>query len=337
MSDEELIGYLFDLLDPDDRAAVAARLEADPELAARLDRLRADAAPMLSVMEAEREEPPEPPPGLAVRAVAAVARHVVTTEPHPVGADTAEAAVAAFLRDYSGAPRELDFETGTRAKGSAARRQPRPAPPADPPEFRSGARLRADVLVAACIAFVGFGLVLSGVAKARHDSRVAACQNNLRTLYSGLAGYADSDPHGRYPQVGTPALPTAETFTASLSDLGYLPAGYSPVCPVAYTLGFRGPSDQVLGLRRPTEGSESEGELMPIAADYPSGSAAPADGPLSPHGHTMNVLFVGGNVRPTTSPHVGPRGDDIYRNFFGNVAAGATPADAVLGRAGDRP
>jgi prepilin-type processing-associated H-X9-DG protein len=193
------------------------------------------------------------------------------------------------------------------------------------------------VLVAACIAFVGFGLVLSGIAKARHDARVAACQNNLRTLYSGLAGYADSDPHGRYPQIGTRTHPTAETFTASLSDLGYLPAGYTPGCPVAYTLGFRGANDQVLGLRRPSESTESEVELMPIAADYPSGSAAPADGPLSPHGHTMNVLFVGGNVRPTTSPNVGPRGDDIYRNFFGNVAAGASPADAVLGRAGDRP
>jgi prepilin-type processing-associated H-X9-DG protein len=346
MSDEELIGYLFDLLDPGDRAAVAARLEADPELAARLDRLRADAAPMLSVMEAEREEPPEPPPGLAVRAIGAVARHVVATEPRQPGADTAEAAVAAFLRDHADPPRELEFDSGTRAKGSpsAPRHQPRPAPPADGPEFRSGGRLRADLLVAACIAFVGFALVFSGIAKARHDARVVACQNSMRTLYGGLSGYADTDPRGRYPQIGTPAHPTAETFGASLADLGYLPAGYAPGCPAvpdrpayAYTLGFRAADGQLLGLRRPAGEPDVGGELMPIAADYPSGSAAPADGPLSPHGRGMNVLFVGGNVRLTTSPHVGPRGDDIYRNFFGNVAAGATPADAVLGRAGDRP
>jgi prepilin-type processing-associated H-X9-DG protein len=348
MSDEELIGYLFDLLDPGDRAAVAARLEADPELAARLDRLRADAAPMLSVMEAEREESPEPPPGLALRAIEAVARHVVATEPRPAGDDTGEAAVAAFLREHAEPPRELEFDTGTRARGSpsAPRRQPRPAPPPDGPEFRSGGRLRADLLVAASIAFVGLALVVSGVAKARHDARVVACQNSMRTLYDGLSGYADTDPQRRYPQIGTPAHPTAETFAASLSDLGYLPAGYAPGCPAvperpayAYTLGFRGPDGQLLGLRRPTDGSAAEGEgaLMPIAADYPSGSAAPADGPLSPHGRGMNVLFVGGNVRLTTSPHVGPRGDDIYRNFFGNVAAGASPADAVLGRAGDRP
>ena len=58
---------------------------------------------------------------------------------------------------------------------------------------------------------------------------------------------------------------------------------------------------------------------------------------MSPHGRTMNVLFVGGNVRPTTSPHIGPHGDDIYRNVFGYVAAGANRADAVLGRTGDKP
>ncbi len=36
----------------------------------------------------------------------------------------------------------------------------------------------------------------------------------------------------------------------------------------------------------------------------------------------MNLLFVGGNVRPATSPLVGPRGDDIYRNKDGGVRAG---------------
>jgi hypothetical protein len=76
---------------------------------------------------------------------------------------------------------------------------------------------------------------------------------------------------------------------------------------------------------------------MPIAADLPSASAAPLAGPVSPHAACMNVLFVGGNVRTTKSPNVGPRGDDIYRNVYGNVAAGANRADAVLGGAGATP
>jgi|GEM_PF-1225204 len=345
--DEDLIGYLFDLLDSNERAAVAARVNANPEIAARLDQLRAASAPMLAVLEVEREDTPEPPPGLAVRAIAKVAAHIVEHEPRQPESEPAESAVAAFLREYAAeTPTEMEFGSGTRAKQpSTSTRRPAP-PPSDGPEYRSGYRFRADVLVAACIAFVGIGLVLSGVAKARYESRVAACQNSLRTLHSGLAGYADSDPQGRYPQIGTAALPTADTFASSLADLGYLPAAYKPGCPAGdgcpaytYTLGFRGPNDELIGLRRPTDssGQGQENDLMPISADCPSSSAAPGAGPVSPHGRCMNVLFVGGNVRLTTSPNIGPRGDDIYRNVFGQVAAGANQGDAVLGRPGDRP
>jgi prepilin-type processing-associated H-X9-DG protein len=344
MSDEDLIGYLFDLLDPDDRAAVGARAEADPDVAARLEQLRAAVGPVLAVAEQEREESPEPPPGLAVRAVSRVAQYVVEHEPRAKPPEPDESPVAAFLREYAadgaGAV-ELDCESGPRH--AEPRRAP---PPTDGPEYPTGGRLRADLLVAACIAFVALGLVLSGVAKARQRYRLETCQNSLRTLHTGLAGYADGDPQGRYPQVGTPDLPTADAFAASLVDLGYLPAGYKPGCPAAaacptytYTLGFRGANDQVVGLRRPTGTSDpaDENDLMPIAADLPAAAAAPADVPVSPHARYMNVLFVGGNVRLTTSPNVGPRGDDIYRNVFGQVAAGANGADAVLGGPGTRP
>jgi hypothetical protein len=347
MSDEDLIGYLFDLLDPEERAAVAARVEAEPEVAARLDRLRVAAGPMLAVAEAEREEPPEPPPGLSVRAIGAVAHHLVEHEPRPTAGEAAsESVIAAFLREYaSDAPTDLEFGSGTRAKRSQAASEPRMPPPTDGPEYRSGGRIRADLLVAACIAFVGIGLVLSGIAKARHEYRMDRCRESLAKLHRGLAGYADSDPQGRYPQIGTKAHPTADTFATSLADLGFLEPGYKPGCPVApeplaytYTLGFRGPNDALIGLRKPADNScADEFDLMPIAADCPSGTAAPGVGPVSPHNHCMNVLFVGGNVRTTTSPNVGPRGDDIYRNVFGHVAAGANRNDAVLGRPGDKP
>ncbi len=351
MSDEDLIGYVFDLLDPNDRAAVAAHIKADPTVAARLEQLRAAATPLLAVAEAEREDPPEPQPGLAVRTIAAVARHVVEHEPRESVPEPS--AVAAFLREYAEEPPELDLDALTRAKSpeAADNHSPgtgtRPAPPpTDRPEFRGGGRFRADMLVAACIAFVGIGLVLSSVAKARQQNRLAACQNSLRTLHSGLAGYADCDTQGRYPQIGTPALPTADSFAASLVDLGHLPAGYKPACPAGaecptytYTLGFRGPNNELIGLRRPTAASDptEEGDLMPISADLPAASAVPDAGLVSPHGGCMNVLFVGGNVRATTSPNVGPRGDHIYRNVRGDVAAGVNRADAVLGGPGTRP
>jgi hypothetical protein len=76
---------------------------------------------------------------------------------------------------------------------------------------------------------------------------------------------------------------------------------------------------------------------MPISSDLPTASAAPTAGPVSPHAGCMNVLFVGGNVRLTTSPLIGPNGDDIYRNIYNCVGAGGHRTDAVLGRPGDRP
>jgi hypothetical protein len=51
----------------------------------------------------------------------------------------------------------------------------------------------------------------------------------------------------------------------------------------------------------------------------------------------MNVLFIGGNVRVTTSPLIGPNGDDIYRNIFDRVAAGINQSDVVLARPNDKP
>lgn len=357
MSDEDLIGYLFDLLDPDDRARVEARVQSDPEVAARLEHVRASSAPLLAVMEVERAEPPEPPPGLAVRAIAKVAAHVAEHEPREPEPVTSETELAALLSD-SNPDFEIEFGSGTRAKApkpapatTPATAEPAPparkaAPPTDGPEYRSGVRLRADLLVAACIAFVGFGLVMSGVAKARYRSQLAACQNGLRELHGGVSKYADNDPQGRYPQIGTPDYPTADTFTTTLTDRGYLPADYKPGCPATadcpaytYTLGFRSPTGQLTGLRRPDSNANpaDENDLMPIAADLPTASAAPRPGPFSPHAACMNVLFVGGNVRTTTSANVGPRGDDIYRNVYGDVAAGANRSDAVLGGTGAHP
>lgn len=344
VSDEDLIGYLFDLHDPDERAALAARLARDPELAARLDDLRDTVAPLV----AERADEPAPPPGLALRALAAVAGFVVEHEPRPV----APAPDAALARTYGTDP-ATDLEVVAElppgflqqyAPPVAPLAEPRRAPaPPDGPEFR-GRRFRAELLVAACIALVSLGLVASGISKARQRQNEVLCQNGLRTLHTGLASYADADPRGRYPQVGTDALPTADSFSAALADMGYLPAGYKAACPVstdcrayAYSLGFRD-GGEVLGLRRPTA-TETPGEfdLMPIAADMPASGLAPAGFPVSPHAACMNVLFVGGNVRPTTSPLIGPNGDDIYLNLRGAIGAGLTRTDAVLGGPGTRP
>jgi prepilin-type processing-associated H-X9-DG protein len=208
-----------------------------------------------------------------------------------------------------------------------------------------GGRFRPDLIVACGIAFLSVGLIFSAIGKVRARSQLLACQENLHTLYNGLAGYADTHD-GNYPQIGTNE--TADSFAKDLVDAGQVPVGFQAGCPAAgptatpgavsytYSLGFQAPNGALTGLRRPPDAAD-EHDLLPISADYPTASATPNSGPLCPHPPQMNVLFVGGHVRTTTSPLIGPNGDDIYRNIYGYVTAGINQSDVVLGRPGDRP
>lgn len=334
MTDEELIGYLLDALDTEDRAVVEVCVQADPETAARLEQLRVALLPLATLREPE----PSPRAGLAARTVARLAEYLVEhqpelSEPAPSGG-LAAAVRTAVARPLPGI---TDEQTST----------PLPRAPHDQPEVRMiGGRFRADILVACGIALFATGLIFSAISKVRARNELLACQNTLRTLHTGLTGYADTHG-GRYPQVGVAPNTTAETFAQALTSAGQVPPGFRPVCPsepagtkvlvgYSYTLGYRTPSGGLLGLRRP-DGSDDEGDLMPISADYPAAGIAPALGPVSPHGGNMNVLCIGGNVRLTSSALIGPNRDDIYRNVYGRVAAGADRTDVVLGRPGDVP
>jgi hypothetical protein len=102
-----------------------------------------------------------------------------------------------------------------------------------------------------------------------------------------------------------------------------------------YTLGHEVPGRGVVGLWR-TDNPAGQNDLLPIVADCPSAGMGPGGDPVCPH-RIVNVLYVGGNVRGTTTPAVGPNGDDIFSNWRGQVGAGRDHTDAVLGRDGDRP
>ena len=386
-SDDDLIGFLCDALEARERAAVEARLRSDPALAARLERLRTALAPL----EADRD-PPEPPPGLALRTLARVAAHLAAPGPARPSVGSPVAAVAT-----------VTAVTAVATGPAAVRSGSLPPAPREVPEARLlGGRLRPDLLVAAGIAFLAFGLLVSAVSKWREQQQIASCQANLRSLHTGLAGYADTHG-GRYPQIGLTDTPTAGSFVVVLWQAGQLPANFLPCCPAdttratgvgrtgatsggsvggtsatggsggsggsggllgipsttprlpgalgtpglaggvgyTYTLGFRTPGGGITGLRR-ADGWPHEHDLVPVAADLPPVTAdlppvgaALGAATVSPHGHGLNVLFAGGHVRFTTSPLLG--GDDIYRNVFGEVAAGANRRDAVLGRPADRP
>ncbi len=200
----------------------------------------------------------------------------------------------------------------------------------DRPSFAG--RPRADIIVAACIAFVFLGLLLPTIQKLRQRSQTVACQDNLHELHTALAGYSDTHG-GRFPQVGTPGVPTAGDFVAELTRAGHYPAALKPFCPgdpvntdvgYSYSLGYRGRFGELIGPRLPDP--ESSSEMMPISADLP---AQPTHG-------GWNVLMAGGSVRFTKTPSLG-NADDIFANSDRQHRAGLHRNDVSLGRPFDMP
>jgi hypothetical protein len=316
--DEMLVRFLLDDLTADERAVVADRVAADPALVVRIARLRH----VLDELSAEHE-PPAPPPGLAVAAIARTAENLVAEGLFKPG-DTAE-----WLHEQQPVPKALAGRAAAAWKRWAG----------IDPVFAGGRR--ADAAVAAVIGFLAVGVGLSAVGKLRHESQVRACQDNLRGLHAALSGYSDTHA-GRFPQVGTPTIPVAGAFPAELVRAGQLWSPTAAVCPVAarvdpevtpaeysYSLGYRDEDGRLVGLRRKNAGGDAT-DGTPIAAD-PFGPA----GPL--HGAGQNVLYVGGMVRFAGSPAVGPNGDDIYRNDNGLTRAGLHRLDTSLGNSADIP
>lgn len=321
MTEHDLFGYLTNSLDAEQRQQIESSLRSNPTLCEQLDRFRG----ALKQLENEPETA-GPPAGLADRTIARLDTLLARHEPQ-------RAAVSA-----EPAARPLKYSNA-----------PFPRAPRDEPETRVvGGRFRPDLLVACGIALFASGLIFSAIGKVRARNEVFACQNALRITHTGLAGYADAH-NDRYPQIG-PNAP-AGSFATTLTASGQLPVNFHPACPsypapatsaatspavgYTYTLGYRSPGGELIGMRRPGAGVE-EHDLVPIAADFPAASAAPAGAPC-PHNSGMNVLYAGGNVRLATSPLVGPNRDHIFLNQHGQVGAGTGLTDAVLGRPGDRP
>ncbi len=293
-----LLDYALDQLPPADRAVVRNLLDTDPHLSARYRSLCAALAPLSADRAADA-----PPPGLALAALEFTAEHLVAN-----GLFSA--------RDGFNPP----------------------APAAEPDskyrESRWQPLLRpwVNVGVVAAVVVLTLGLGLVGIQKARSSYQQLACQDNLRELHAGLAGYSDTHD-GRFPQAGTAGVPTAGEFYTELARGGQPVAAAARRCPLqpadalgtpvgyAYSLGFRDPSGQLNGLRRPETAEDS----TPIVADLPGCRHA-----------GWNVLHVGGSVQFVRT-QVLATGDDLFHNADGRTAAGLHRGDVCLGRPFDVP
>lgn len=327
--EQDLIGYLLNLLEDDSAQSVERELQQSAEARRKLARLRRSMEPL-----AYDNDPPTPPPDLVFKTLRKVAE-------------------AACRKD---APRT----------GSPSGRRAGPTVPLSSPAASGKGRWRRiDVLIAASIAFLGLLMVPPAIVLLRESQHRVACANNLRELYTSLSTWA-ADHNNTLPGPEREGpLARAGVVMVRLNDEQLLGSPRQANCPANQVRNpphipsarelerlfecNRASYEQLvrrmggcysyhLGFVRPETNSLERvsfecDKLTPILADRPPRAE---EGPgwnvrNSPNhaGRGQNVLKVGGNVQFLTTRYLDR--DDIYLNRKRRCRAGEGPNDNVLG------
>jgi hypothetical protein len=311
--DEVLLGYLLGALDGDQQQTVDARLQAEPQLRARLEVLRRSLEPL--ALDAET---PEPPRGLAAATLAVIAEYRCRTLPQApvvtphqrnarnrrsfrrpdviaaavllvVIAPLAIAGLSRLWRDYA---HRAACANNLRELGSGLQRYADQHNGQFPQVQAEGPRSFAGTFVPV--------LCESG---ALAPNAPILCPATGGSTPAPLSLSALEDLYRNQP----------EAFAAAVRDL----AG-----SYAYAMGYQ-ENGQLRGIDR------TDDDHTPILADRLPPSAE--GNSLNHGGAGQNVLYVGGNVAWCTLRTVGINGDDIYLNRRAEVRAGVCREDAVLG------
>lgn len=310
---DQLIGYLVGALEPEEERTVAARLAEDPDLRRSLDRLEASLAPLAA--DAGQLSPPA---GLADRTCRRVLHRSILV--------------------------------------------------ADSPRTVRAGWSWSDLAVAAGIFIAASLLFFPAVNYSREEARLAYCQNNLKLVGSGLAQYSQAHA-GYFPYV--PPQGFAGWYAPALVHNGFLESSRVLLCPgsdlatekdffvprVEDTLApHRAPVTQLVRVRQQKMGGSygytlgylDEGKYLPLRDQGRSGFPLMADVPNSDPGNLRslnhavghNVLFEDGHaerwaqpVRMRTSGGLDP----LFLNDTGDIAAGLSPDDAVIGASDAMP
>ena len=222
----------------------------------------------------------------------------------------------------------------------------------------------ADYVVATAVAMLVMGLITPALLASRNQSRLTACQDNLRRIGTGLFNYAESHSDRFVPINKDGALNVAGAYAPVLKDAGFISASNVFYCSSAiadglqevreiptladlesaarengtrldelqsmmggsygYTLGYYD-HDRYIG---PVNMGRS---FRVIMADTPSdwleNRASGNHGGLG-----QNLLFEDGSIRFAQKSSIGfPRVDSIFENHSGVVAAGIDVNDSVIG------
>jgi len=329
----DLLGYLAGALEPDERRAIEESLAKDPSLQQELRRVRRRLEVLKDADFDGADRDFQPPPGLADRTLAFVARHAESN---------------------AGTHAELEPAGKRKWRGEAAR-EPL-APTTQPWRF-------VDVAVALAVCLAGAGLILPLLNVSRSNAQIATCANNLREVGLALTQYSEHQ-NGFFPRVAeTGRLAAGGIYAPTLLAGGYITDPRSFICPgsqMADDPSLRIPTvaeiqaasgDELAQLHRQMGGSygyalgyRQAGVYRPTRNLYRETFALVADEPSedfssSPNhsrkGH--NVLLEDGQVVFLKTCRLDGSTDDIFTNDDGKAAAGCHVNDAVVVRSDVSP
>jgi hypothetical protein len=317
-SREHLLGYLLGALERTELEQVEAELAHNPKLRDELRRLERCVG---AVGLAEDPQAFDPPPGLAL-------------------------ATCQYVR--------LHADQVLRPAGSIW-------------ELNHRRLTLADVITAAAIMLAAVTLFLPALSHSRFQSQIASCQNHLRQIGMALHEFSDLQPDGSYPAIeGEGSRSVAGVYAPTLvgnrlvDDQRVFGCPTSPRANAGRALHVPTPEElsalegQALAMAQQTMGGDygynmgytENGNLVTPSnarrSDYALLADAPSDdqpGRRSPNhgGVGQNVLYEDGHAQFLRGQPWPRTIDDPFHNLAGEVAAGLSATDHVLGASGDRP
>ncbi|MHB8900092.1 MAG: hypothetical protein ACYC6Y_15190 [Thermoguttaceae bacterium] len=325
----QLLGYLLDALEDEERRQVQQDLANNSDLRQQLEALRA----LLAPMEAFRE-PIDPPLGLAARTCRCVAEQPTAAggrvPPRP-----------------SPASRLHAMRPDARLEGAT---------------FRFG---WFDLLAVAGVLVAASLLIFPALHDSRVQARTLQCAENLQHLHVALAQYSDAFAGYLPAAPPTDRLGVGGGFAVALRAAGYLEDPRRLICPdspLAEVIHFSVPTPEQIRampegeplelVQQSMGGSYSmslgyeenhrfqglrnrQHDQFALLSDVPDAGAPDFRSHNHPGGR--NVLFGGGNVRFMVVP-VSTIGDDhVFLNAAGRVGPGLNSHDSVIPPAGRLP
>jgi hypothetical protein len=221
----------------------------------------------------------------------------------------------------------------------------------------------SDFIVVAAVAMLAVSILAPAILASRNQSRLAACQDNLRRVGMGLFNYAEAHHNRFVPISRTGPLNVAGSYAPVLKDGGFVAEDRHFFCSAAVQEGvsefreipslaeleraFRENNQQLSELQALMGGSygyslgyyEQDQYIGPmnlgrsfrvIMADAPSFVLGNRNS-ANHDARGVNMLFEDGSVRFSQTASVGTSGESIFLNRNGLVAAGADVHDSVIG------